>query len=318
MAKQPTSGQNNAADNLQTWILRVYIHCEGCKKKVFKVLQSIDGVYKTVIDAKEHKATVTGTVSGETLVQKLQKSGKHAEILPESFKAPAKEPENVAGNQKKKKKQGNNKKGEVMVVDDIEDVKDEKAESEDVAIDGNDAENDETKGEPEDNDNKSDSKDDEDAKDNGGGGKKKKNKKKKKGEKDENKAPTKGDIDDLPTDDLADDEVKEEVKVKNVEASMEQLNLGPQMVYAAPPPYGMAPYVNNNYTPYYPTPGYGVSYNTSYPGAESSYYSPPVYGYAQSHPAGYYPPPPPRSYYPRSAFDDHDDEGEGKGYCAIM
>lgn len=266
------------------------------------------GVYKTVIDATEHKATVTGTVSGETLVQKLLKSGKHAEILPESFKADDE-------NQKKKKKQGNNKKGEVIVVDDI----DEKMESEDVAIDGNDVENDEIKGEPEGND-KSDSKDNEDAKDNsGGGGKKKKNKKKKKGEKDENKEPTKNDIDDLPTDDLADEDVTEEVKTKNVEPSMEQLNLGPQMVYAAPQ-YDMTPYANNNYNPYYPTPGYGVSYNTSYPGAESSYYTPPVYGYAQSHhPAGYYPPPPPpRSYYPRSAFDDHYDESEGKGYCAIM
>ncbi|GJY98330.1 heavy metal-associated isoprenylated plant protein 36-like protein [Tanacetum coccineum] len=305
MAKQPTSGQNNAADNLQTWILRVYIHCEGCKKKVFKVLNNIDGVYKTVIDAKEHEATVTGTVSGETLVQKLQKSGKHAEILPESFKPPAKEPENDAGNQKKKKKQSNNKKGEVIVVDDIEHVKDEKIESEDVT---NEAESDEKKGEPEGNDN-NDSKDNEGAKDNGGGGGKKKKNKKKKGEKDENKAPTKGDIDDPPTETpLADDEVKEEVKAKNVEPSMEQL---PQMVYAA-----MTPYHNNNYSPYYPAPGYEVSYSTSYPGAESSYYTPPVYGYAQSHPA-YYPPPPPRSYYPRSAFDD-DVEGEGKGYCAIM
>ncbi|KAI7728866.1 hypothetical protein M8C21_029781, partial [Ambrosia artemisiifolia] len=40
-----------------------------------KLLQSIDGVYKTVIDSKQHKATVTGSVNGDILVHKLLKSG---------------------------------------------------------------------------------------------------------------------------------------------------------------------------------------------------------------------------------------------------
>ena len=33
----------------QTWVLKVSIHCEGCKKKVKKVLQSIDGMVLYVI-----------------------------------------------------------------------------------------------------------------------------------------------------------------------------------------------------------------------------------------------------------------------------
>jgi len=67
----------------QTWVLKVYIHCEGCKKKVKKVLQSIDGVFTTTIDADEQKVTVTGNVaSADVLLKKLLKSGKHAELWP--------------------------------------------------------------------------------------------------------------------------------------------------------------------------------------------------------------------------------------------
>lgn len=66
----------------QTWVLKVSIHCEGCKRKVKKVLQSIDGVYTTTIDSKQQKVTVTGNVKAETLIKKLVKTGKHAEIWP--------------------------------------------------------------------------------------------------------------------------------------------------------------------------------------------------------------------------------------------
>ncbi|KAK1260377.1 hypothetical protein QJS04_geneDACA002142 [Acorus gramineus] len=45
----------------QTWVLKVPIHCEGCKRKVKKVLHSIDGVYTTAIDSQLQKVTVTGS-----------------------------------------------------------------------------------------------------------------------------------------------------------------------------------------------------------------------------------------------------------------
>ncbi|KAJ7980261.1 Heavy metal-associated isoprenylated plant protein [Quillaja saponaria] len=80
--------------NYQTWFLKVSIHCEGCKRKVKKVLQSIDGVFTTTIDLQQQKVAVTGSVGVETLIKKLNKSGKHAEIWPE----------NVAGKSKKSKK----------------------------------------------------------------------------------------------------------------------------------------------------------------------------------------------------------------------
>ncbi|XP_043708313.1 heavy metal-associated isoprenylated plant protein 35-like [Telopea speciosissima] len=83
----------------QTWVLKVSIHCEGCKRKVNKVLRSIDGVYTTTIDSPQQKVTVTGNVDAETLVRKLLKTGKHAELWPEKA-------------EKKNKKQGKGKNNE--------------------------------------------------------------------------------------------------------------------------------------------------------------------------------------------------------------
>ncbi|KAE8657669.1 Detected protein of unknown function [Hibiscus syriacus] len=67
----------------ETWVLKVLIHCEGCKKKVKKVLQAIDGVYETKIDSQQHKVTVISSVDAETLIKKLTKSGKHVQLWPE-------------------------------------------------------------------------------------------------------------------------------------------------------------------------------------------------------------------------------------------
>lgn len=44
-----------------------------------KIINSVDGVQSITIDSNLGKVTVTGTVDSKTLVQKLQKAGKHAE-----------------------------------------------------------------------------------------------------------------------------------------------------------------------------------------------------------------------------------------------
>ncbi|OIW00022.1 hypothetical protein TanjilG_26359 [Lupinus angustifolius] len=71
----------------QIWSLKVSIHCEGCRRKVKKVLRSIDGVFTTTIDPQQQKVTVTGSVGVgvETLIRKLVKAGKHAEVWPENL-----------------------------------------------------------------------------------------------------------------------------------------------------------------------------------------------------------------------------------------
>ncbi|KAH1209105.1 Heavy metal-associated isoprenylated plant protein 36 [Glycine max] len=71
--------------NYQTWFLKVSIHCEGCRRKVKKVLKSIDGVFTATIDQQQQKVTVTGSVGVEILLRKLVRAGKHAEMWPENL-----------------------------------------------------------------------------------------------------------------------------------------------------------------------------------------------------------------------------------------
>ncbi|XP_075112866.1 heavy metal-associated isoprenylated plant protein 35 [Nicotiana tabacum] len=66
-----------------TWVLKVSIHCPGCKRKVKKVLQSIEGVYTIDVDPQQQRVTVTGNVDAETLIRKLVKNGRSAELWPE-------------------------------------------------------------------------------------------------------------------------------------------------------------------------------------------------------------------------------------------
>ncbi|QHO47087.1 uncharacterized protein [Arachis hypogaea] len=60
--------------------------CEGCKKKINKVLGSMEdhygmaGVVKTDIDPFHPKVTVLGNLNPKDLIKKLQKAGKHAAL----------------------------------------------------------------------------------------------------------------------------------------------------------------------------------------------------------------------------------------------
>ncbi|KAG6499263.1 heavy metal-associated isoprenylated plant protein 35-like [Zingiber officinale] len=92
----------------QTWILKVSIHCQGCEKKVKKVLQTMEGVYKTTVDSQQHKVVVTGNVEAEALIKRLLiKLGKHAEVWPEKTPpAAAEEKETVVDKKNKKKPDG--------------------------------------------------------------------------------------------------------------------------------------------------------------------------------------------------------------------
>ncbi|XP_068332615.1 heavy metal-associated isoprenylated plant protein 37-like [Pyrus communis] len=65
---------------IQTCVLKVNIHCDGCKQKVRKLLQRIEGVYQVNIDSDQQKVTVSGSVDSETLIKKLLRAGKHAEL----------------------------------------------------------------------------------------------------------------------------------------------------------------------------------------------------------------------------------------------
>ncbi|KAK9091709.1 hypothetical protein Sjap_024886 [Stephania japonica] len=63
---------------IQSCDLKVNIHCDGCKQDVKKLLQRIEGVYTVNIDADQQKVSVSGSVDANTLIKKLEKSGKYA------------------------------------------------------------------------------------------------------------------------------------------------------------------------------------------------------------------------------------------------
>ncbi|XVE63053.1 hypothetical protein DITRI_Ditri06bG0168900 [Diplodiscus trichospermus] len=69
----------------KTWVLKVSIHCEGCKRKVEKTLRKIDGVYEVSTYLKQQKVTIKANlnVNVDTLIKKLIKKGRHAELWPE-------------------------------------------------------------------------------------------------------------------------------------------------------------------------------------------------------------------------------------------
>ncbi|KAK6256156.1 hypothetical protein QUC31_017872 [Theobroma cacao] len=54
--------------------------CDGCKKKVKKALQSIEGVLKIEVDSLQPKVTVLGNVDPQVLTKRLSKVGKQAEV----------------------------------------------------------------------------------------------------------------------------------------------------------------------------------------------------------------------------------------------
>ncbi|KAE8736320.1 Detected protein of confused Function [Hibiscus syriacus] len=75
-----TKNQDFKLLKIQTCVLKVNIHCDGCKQKVKKLLQRIEGVYQVNIDAEQQKVIVSGSVDSATLIKKLVRAGKHAEV----------------------------------------------------------------------------------------------------------------------------------------------------------------------------------------------------------------------------------------------
>ncbi|CAK9181487.1 unnamed protein product [Ilex paraguariensis] len=65
----------------KTFVIKLYIHCKGCERKLKRLLQNIPGVDSIAIDAKQGTMTVSGTVDPQTVITTLGKVGKMAELL---------------------------------------------------------------------------------------------------------------------------------------------------------------------------------------------------------------------------------------------
>ncbi|XVF32742.1 hypothetical protein REPUB_Repub17cG0109500 [Reevesia pubescens] len=290
MATKAADQDAAGALKYKTWVLKVLIHCEGCKKKVKKVLQAIDGVYETTIDSQQHKVTVTGSVDAETLIKKLTKSGKYVELWPEKPEKKDKKPAGKPKNNDKQKDPGAEAAGTDDDKNKSADQKPELAAAKNGgaggikgAAAGDDHQppaGDQMGGESEEPDITTES----------GGGSNSGKKKKKKGQKGNpgpnGEAPGGDTLSALAPPDQA--------------PHMASINLSPPN---HEPMYPYAPM-------YYGPPFYGVSYNTTYPSSTSSYYAPTM------HPNAYGPPPPSD---PIDKFneDDHDYDDDESG-CSIM
>ncbi|XP_028790962.1 heavy metal-associated isoprenylated plant protein 37-like [Neltuma alba] len=96
---------------IQTCVLKVNIHCDGCKQKVKKLLQKIEGVYQVQLDAEHQKVTVSGSVDSATLIKKLMRAGKYAELWSQKTNQNQKQNNNSMKNDKNKK--GQKQQGQV-------------------------------------------------------------------------------------------------------------------------------------------------------------------------------------------------------------
>ncbi|XP_042421554.1 heavy metal-associated isoprenylated plant protein 37-like [Zingiber officinale] len=91
---------------LKTHVLKVNIHCDGCKIKVKKLLHRIQGVFSVEVDVEKQKVTVQANVDSLTLIKKLTIAGKHAEAWPDD--KPSNQAKNNSNN--KQQKPGGGKK----------------------------------------------------------------------------------------------------------------------------------------------------------------------------------------------------------------
>ncbi|CAJ1878550.1 unnamed protein product [Sphenostylis stenocarpa] len=274
----------------QTWVLKVLIHCEGCKKRVKKILQGIDGVYTTEVDSLQHKVTVTGNVDAETLIKRLSRSGRLVELWPE------KPPE----------KKDNKKSGKLNKGGDVNKEKEDQKNGEPGADGGSNEGAKDGAGEDSDKEEQGD-----ECEEGGGGGEggKKKRKKKKKSNKGENA----GSASAPPKSGEGGGEISE---VDALVPSNLAISMAPKDLIS-PPIQHAYPYPHVYYSPP-PPPAYGLSYNTAYPISSASYYvgAPVMPMHAYTTPYSRLPPPPPPSD-PIKHYGD-EDEYEGGGYCSIM
>ncbi|WCJ43111.1 Heavy metal transport/detoxification superfamily protein [Euphorbia peplus] len=297
----------------KTLLLKVSVHCEGCKRKVIKILKNIEGVYKVEIDLRQQKVTVIGNVDSETLISKLLKAGKHAEVWPE--KADNKEKKKGKSKNKDKDKDKENKEDQSEQESEDEGVEKEKetirstevviiqdpSKISDIGINvadkksGNESEGggEKTTG--------------------GGSGGKKKKKKKNKGHNGNNNNNN------VEGGEHSNDAPAGTGSVSQVYGPFGQ---GPMMSEAnhSPPRHPMYQYPVHYYAP--PPTVYAVNYNTAIPSASygASVYAPPSYSYAYMHPGTMSEPQPSdmESYSsePSGSFEIFSDENPNA--CSVM
>lgn len=220
-------------------------------------------------------------MNADTLIKKLVKTGKHAELWPENIEKKKKKSGKKKNNPKQDNLENNGKVGDDDNNDEQKDLEDENENPADNSDDQSPAEE-EKGGEIE-----------AAAPGTGGGGGGKKKKKKKKKSKTGNENGGDGLASTGSTPMLSDD----------LDPLFGSLNLGPpsQQMYQYSPTY-------------YPYPSYGLSYDTVHPSTTTLYYDPPANVYSQSQvdpPSG-----PIHAF--GNGYDGADDDYDDESGCSIM
>lgn len=242
--------------------------------------------------------TVTGNVEAETLLKKLLRSGKHAELWPETKKA-----------KKSKSKNNNNEKKTADSSEKDGDHEDGHGDQPDQINGGDDA----------DDGGESDKEGDESNEAAGGGGgnsastgaKKKKKKKKKKGQNgNSTNVSGGGNPGDTYFGDAPGGGIVPSMAALEVAQAMGSMNMSPPIQHVYPGPYPSSMY--------YQPPTYGLNYNTACPtSTATSYFAPDaMHSTTYSHPDMYSPALPSDSFETFYVEDDEHDEDESG--CHIM
>ncbi|KAJ0988799.1 hypothetical protein J5N97_007155 [Dioscorea zingiberensis] len=99
-------------------VMRVFMHCEGCARKVRRCLKGFDGVEEVKTDCKSHKVVVKGKKAAEDplkVVERVQKkSGRKVELL--TPLPPPKPEKKEEEKEKEEKPQPEEKKEEPVVI----------------------------------------------------------------------------------------------------------------------------------------------------------------------------------------------------------
>ncbi|KAA8516571.1 hypothetical protein F0562_016923 [Nyssa sinensis] len=89
---------------VSTVVLKIQLHCDGCAKKIKRIIIKIDGVESVTVDEKKDLVTVKGTMDAKVLAPFLkEKLRRNVEVVP-----PAKKDD--GGGEKKEKEGGGEKK----------------------------------------------------------------------------------------------------------------------------------------------------------------------------------------------------------------
>ncbi|CAM6018292.1 unnamed protein product [Sphagnum balticum] len=102
---------------VQTVILKVIMHCEGCAGSVKRAVKRIPGVISYTIDFPAQKVTVTGAVQPNDVFKRVSKSGKLTSFWPEEPKQELKDEKTQDKKEEKAEENPQEKKEEKAAAD---------------------------------------------------------------------------------------------------------------------------------------------------------------------------------------------------------